>query len=1153
MIWKILGIEKTKDEEGIKAAYRDRLRQVNPEDDEQGFKELRRAYEEAMEYAGLPEDVEEDSISEEDGRIKNEVDLWLDKVEDVYCNLKKRIDVKQWDVLFQDSVCQNLDTELEAAEKLLVFIMSHNYMPQQIWIRINKQFHYTENMEMLKEKFPVNFLNYVMWQIENKEFIKYEYFEGDTNNQVDEYIDILYEIRGLADQGNVEEAGRQLEKLKRYELSHPYGVVGEALYLLEKFKQEKDPACKEKALSLMEELDFEYGDDIYIERAYADCLVENDKVQKALDIYESLLEKSNTNPAALLGKSKCLYRMDKMEEAKDILEDILERDVQNELAYSLMDEINTKLEIRYKEQLDQQMDASIAYQLCWCYYQQKKFEEGIRLLDEIDEKPEDYDYINIRCRLYLANEDYEKAYPLAKQWLHLIESVKEDGSRETQKKKNRISLAHFSLGVCAWEIDYKNALDREKKEEAYQICESYFKLAVEEEKNNLVALSYKEQLARFYLEDQQYDLCIETCTDMIKEDAGFFPAYVHRQKAYSKLKNGRGVVDDFFAMKEIYSGYVPSYVLAAEVFSDYNQYDDVEKILKEAENVGIKSDRLALFEVHILHYREFSKENTKKALERMEQLRKRVYQEGRNLEDGADFEEFWDLEEEYASLYWDLDDVQKTLQIIDDYLEKDPENMNMLRLKVRVLNHERPSDEAIELGKKLVALDPSNLYNRRELGNGYEKIRAYDKAIEVYRGILRDDENDAASIQRLMYIFSYLSNQNDNLEQCRTGIEYATRLIEVTGNARGYVERGNLLIDLYELEQAVEDCRQAIRLDPNAFYAYNNLGCALLKLRKVDEAIEVLEQAIEMEPDYDCIVYVNLAECYVLKKRYKEAIEQYEKAMELSPNRVLYRSDQADVYEWMGQYQRAIELKLNIPDDLAKIREWKKTDDIYLQWVIRSYCEVIKLYAAMGDYKSGNRYVEKAMKCLKRYKGDSFPGRIDSIIDYFRDQGEYKVAEKYAKKLLKIAKNRSYSDKEILFEYATVLFELGKTKDAKKCGERYLEQLFMEDGSEEKLFQDKRYIPMHAYNLAIIYICMGEREKAVSYLSRIPDCKQCVMCQYNECFEYYFAMGLLAELNERYEEAKTLYEKAIEIRGVSGCAKNHLTKVNKLLSCRKND
>ena len=64
MIWKILEIEKTKDEEEIRSAYRQKLRHVNPEDDEEGFKELRRAYEEALEYASEPEESDVDSTGE---------------------------------------------------------------------------------------------------------------------------------------------------------------------------------------------------------------------------------------------------------------------------------------------------------------------------------------------------------------------------------------------------------------------------------------------------------------------------------------------------------------------------------------------------------------------------------------------------------------------------------------------------------------------------------------------------------------------------------------------------------------------------------------------------------------------------------------------------------------------------------------------------------------------------------------------------------------------------------------------------------------------------------------------------------------------------------------------------------------------------------
>ena len=65
-IWKILGIEPTKDKKTIKKAYRQQLPLYNPEDDQEGFMALREAYEEALRFAELPDD--EEAQAEEDRR-----------------------------------------------------------------------------------------------------------------------------------------------------------------------------------------------------------------------------------------------------------------------------------------------------------------------------------------------------------------------------------------------------------------------------------------------------------------------------------------------------------------------------------------------------------------------------------------------------------------------------------------------------------------------------------------------------------------------------------------------------------------------------------------------------------------------------------------------------------------------------------------------------------------------------------------------------------------------------------------------------------------------------------------------------------------------------------------------------------------------------
>ena len=403
MIWKILGIEQTKDEDAIKAAYRNRLHYVNPEDDEEGFKELRRAYEEALEYVNQEE---EDSLHNVDNETqeysgkKDEVDLWIDRIDAVYGDVVTRRDEKKWDALLHDPVCDDLDTELEAAEKLLVYFMSHTFMPQVIWQMVDKRFHYMDNYNQLKEKFPENYLDYVKWQIESPQFIDFELFDGKTDDHVDDFISKLFEIKNASEEQDLKKVRQLLNELERFDLTHPFVRVEEARYLLLKAEQmeQKDSGMlleqegdekqklRKEALEIMEELDFEYSENPYIERIYAEALIANQQIDKAKAIYDAIIEKAPDNYTAMLGQANCVFLAGNPEDAKEQIEDILEERVQDTECLTLLDKINEKLVKDYEEKLENNLNSEICFKLGWCYYQQKEFEKGISLLDQLGDR-----------------------------------------------------------------------------------------------------------------------------------------------------------------------------------------------------------------------------------------------------------------------------------------------------------------------------------------------------------------------------------------------------------------------------------------------------------------------------------------------------------------------------------------------------------------------------------------------------------------------------------------------------------------------------------------------------------------------------------------------------------------------------------------------
>ncbi len=1166
MIWKILGIEETKDEEQIKNAYRDKLRFVNPEDDQEGFMELRHAYEEAIAYANQVVFDNEEQEEVFQGK-KNDVDLWIDRVDRIYEDVALRIDEEKWKVLLKDEVCDNLDTELEAGEKLLAYFMSHSNMPQHIWQLVDKRFGYLDSMNQLKEKFPENYLEYVKWQINKPGFIDYNLFDGVTNKDVDTYINKIYEAKAASEDKDLPHLKQIIKELKRFDVRHPFAQVEEARSLmieadmlandvdetmeLDANKSDKKAELLEGALSIMEELDFEYGENPYIERVYADALIANEKLDKARAVYEELIERDATNYMAMLGVAKCTFLEGNAEDAKEQIEDVLEDRVQDVDALNLLDTVNLVLVERYEAQIENEQDPEVYYKLGWCYYQQKRFEDGIRLLDRLDERDE-YDYVNLRCRLYLANDNYELAKPLVEKWLKMIEESVDDGSKEMTKRKNRLSLAHFSLGICAWEDSFKKASAEEKDAIAVEVV-NYFDIAIKEENNFMVKLSYMEQLARFYIDAKRFEDCIEQCNAILEKDRGFFPAYVHRQKAHHELRNAKEVIDDYFACIELYPAYAPPYVFAAEVFYAFDQYDDVEQVLESAKEAGIESDALELYRIRCVHYKDFSKENTEKALKMLVELREKV---NAVTKEETDIDDLVEVEREYAILHWDLDNTNMTLSIIDECLKKNPDSTTMLHLKADVLVRERQHKESVEVCKRLVELEPDNLHTKTKLGNCYERNDEVDHAIDCYESILQVNPEFVPAIRRMMYMYSYLSNDNNDLLLCRKAIDYATKYIELTGSSDGYLERGNLYIDLYQLDEAVADCKKSIELDEEAYYAYNNLGCALLKLRRLEEAIPPLEKAIALDPDKDHLPYLNLAECYSLTGEYEKAVKMYQEVMRLRPRATHMNRKIADVYKKAKRYAEAIDVyksmleeikaekkKRNLTEKISSSVKGMLTEEDKREQKL--YCEIAEVYHQQGNIEKAKEYFAK-VEPGRLFAKKVCAKAVSDAAEFYRDNGDLDKADE----LLQMYKAHSCSDEYDTQDYehldfvrATVKFEKGESEAARKYADRFLVAFLKRQGGEETIMGDERYCRMLVYVLAVMHICAGRLEKGKEYVSKMSPCHLCVTCEYQDCYEYYFALGLIAELEGDDDGAIAQYKKALENKPTCYNAARHLEKL----------
>lgn len=137
-------------------------------------------------------------------------------------------------------------------------------------------------------------------------------------------------------------------------------------------------------------------------------------------------------------------------------------------------------------------------------------------------------------------------------------------------------------------------------------------------------------------------------------------------------------------------------------------------------------------------------------------------------------------------------------------------------------------------------------------------------------------------------------------EQMRGQLEQAVQLytesLAAYPTAEAHTFLGWTYSFLERLDDAIEECKKAIAVDPDFGNPYNDIGSYLIKLGRPDEAIPWLERAVTA-PRYEPRHYphCNLGRVYRAKGMLNKAIEEFEKALRIEPEYPAARDALAEI------------------------------------------------------------------------------------------------------------------------------------------------------------------------------------------------------------------------------------------------------------------
>jgi tetratricopeptide (TPR) repeat protein len=181
-----------------------------------------------------------------------------------------------------------------------------------------------------------------------------------------------------------------------------------------------------------------------------------------------------------------------------------------------------------------------------------------------------------------------------------------------------------------------------------------------------------------------------------------------------------------------------------------------------------------------------------------------------------------------------------------------------------------------------------------------DQVVPVEQAIEFFTDYIRSNPGDAHGYTMRAKIWR---EERKELDIALGDYNEAIRLVPTI--AAVYNNRGMVWHSKKEYDKAIADYNEAIRLDPKDALAYNSRGLAWSGKKEYDKAIADYNEAIRLDPKF-AIAYSIRGNRWDDKKEYDKAIADYNEAIRLDPKFAIAYSNRGNTWRNKKEYDKAI-------------------------------------------------------------------------------------------------------------------------------------------------------------------------------------------------------------------------------------------------------